>query len=230
MKIKRLENQKKRGLEDLIVSVDKQENVSKEEKRRIYDPDGSLTLNEKDSMESNFGKGYELGRKVNMLDNEDIIERVNSILINSFELLEKDKFNSIVRDWTERYIEPKEKELFEEKEPGRIIEKYHNIFSNYFDNNISIEREDDYIEVEMKEGCPYGRFCEETGNKKCIRGTVFKYLLDETENNGDAWNTPILEKDHSEDRSCKVKLYKDHNDLIDSFMNPEELGKKKNAL
>lgn len=158
--------------------------------------------------------------------------KTNDLLIGLFESLDKDIFNTIIEQWAAEVI----KDNFDEivtKDKLETVENYHKHLREigYLGERVKVSRVDEGILIEMQGGCPYGVFCKSTQDKKCIRGSALKYLLNQSnlliqkhnkENDEQIPNdnyAPMLEKIPTEQGyMCKIYI-KTHDDVAASVIN-----------
>ncbi len=154
------------------------------------------------------------------------VNEVNRILAYVFNNWGKDPFNGLIIRWVDKFLQANGKTLknLGDNPISRVI-NYHALVTREYMGNEALEvkvseDESGVIDIVMK-NCPYTQFCEETGHRKCIRGTVLKYILE---------GTGIIAFLEKKDNKCYLKLReatKAVDELIDTIKEEAETGKKK---
>lgn len=160
---------------------------------------------------------------------DDALE-TNELLTVMYNTLDKDMFNTVIEQWVAEFLKDNLDEIVTD-DALETIKNYHDYLKElgYFSEQIKVEREEGGIVIKMQGGCPYGVFCKNTDNQKCIRGSALNYLLTKGDNGGNNKYAPMLEKfPTKEGYLCKIHI-KTRDNVIDSIIG-DILGKEKHVL
>ena len=106
---------------------------------------------------------------------------VNQLLVKLHKTTSKKNLKKILEGWDSNFIDGHEDQIFNGS-AVQTIKNYHNFLRQMGYINGEDIRVEDYgngFLIEMVSGCPYGPFCEKTGNVKCVRKTNIEHIIDQ---------------------------------------------------